>query len=269
MQAAPARPSLAWLAVCTAAALTLVFLLAPIAVVVLEAFNDAELMSFPPEKLSLRWFSAFFAHQDFLASLKVSLQIAVAAAAVSTVIGAMAALALARTGSGQAFLEAFLLSPLYVPRVLIGLALLLAFAWLNISGSFAGLLAGHILITFPYTVRTVLVGLRAVEPAVEEAARVLGASRWQVFQRVTLPLIQTSVLSGFVFALIISFSDIYLAIFVSGPQSITLPLRLFTFMEWDQSPLVAAASTVQILLILAVVLITTRLFGLSAPGRTE
>jgi putative spermidine/putrescine transport system permease protein len=269
MQAVTPHSSIAWSALCVAASLTFVFLLAPIVIVVVTAFSDAELMSFPPQGLSLRWFAAFFQHADFMASLKLSLVLALLAAAASTGIGTTAALALARPFRGRPLAEAFLLAPLYVPRVLIGLALLLAYAWLNLSGSFAGLLAGHILITFPYTVRTVLVGLRGVEPALEEAARMLGASRWQVFRLVTLPLIRTAVLSGFVFALIISFSDIYLAIFVSGPQSTTLPLRLFTFMEWDQSPLVAAASTVQIVLILAVVLITARLFGLSAPGRTE
>jgi putative spermidine/putrescine transport system permease protein len=76
-------------------------------------------------------------------------------------------------------------------------------------------------------------------------------------------------MSGFIFALIISFSDIYLALFISGPHTTTLPLRLFTFMQWDQSPLVAAASAIQIVLILSVILVTGRLFGLSSPGRVE
>ena len=97
----------------------------------------------------------------------------------------------------------------------------------------------------------------------------LGATRWQAFRLVTMPLIRAAMLSGFVFALIISFSDIYLALFISGPQTITLPMRLFTFMEWDQSHLVAAASAVQIALILAVIVVTGRLFGLSTPGRVE
>jgi putative spermidine/putrescine transport system permease protein len=97
----------------------------------------------------------------------------------------------------------------------------------------------------------------------------LGATRWQTFRLVTVPIIRASLMSGFIFALIISFSDIYLALFISGPQSITLPMRLFTFMEWDQSPLVAAASAVQIALIFSVILVVGRLLGLSRPGRVE
>jgi putative spermidine/putrescine transport system permease protein len=226
-------------------------------------------MNFPPQGLSLRWFQAFFANAEFMSSLWLSLKLGLIAAACSTALGAMAGLALARGGSSNASLQALLLSPLYVPRVLVGLALLLAFAWLNVSGSLWGMILGHVLITMPYATRTVVVGMRALEPSVEDAARTLGATRWQAFRLVTVPIIRGALMSGFIFALIISFSDIYLALFISGPQSITLPLRLFTFMEWDQSPLVAAASAVQIALILSVILVAGRLFGLSSPGSVE
>lgn len=264
------RRSPAWITVSALAALTFAFVLAPIVVVLVEAFNDSELMTFPPQGLSLRWFGAFFAHAEFKSSLWLSLKLGLIAAALSTALGTMAGLALARRGgSANASLQTLLLSPLYVPRVLIGLALLLAFAWLNVSGALWGMILGHVLITMPYATRTVVVGMRAVDPAVQEAARMLGATRWQTFRLVTMPIIRGALMSGFIFALIISFSDIYLALFISGPQTVTLPLRLFTFMEWDQSPLVAAASAVQIALILSVILIAGRLFGLSGPGKVE
>ena len=258
--------SFAWILLCATAALVLGFLLAPILVVLVEAFNDATVMSFPPRRLSLRWFRAFAANDEFLGSMAFSLQLALLAAAAATVCGTLAAIALARRASLAA--ETLLLAPLYVPRVMVGLALLLSYAWLELSGSFAGLLLAHVLITLPYTTRSVLAALRAIDPSVHEAARMLGASGPAVFRRVTLPLARDAVLSGFVFALIVSFSDIYLALFISGPDSITMPLRLFTFMEWDQSPLVAAASAVQIALILAVIAAGSRLFGL-AVDRTE
>jgi putative spermidine/putrescine transport system permease protein len=266
---ASSRYSLAWLALCGLTAAGFVFLLAPILVVLIEAFNDASIMRFPPQRLSLRWFREFFANAEFMASLLFSLQLALLSAVISTISGTMAAVALARSRRGTAALETALLAPLYVPRVMVGLSLLLAYAWLNVSGSFVGLLLAHVLITAPYAIRTVLVGLRAVEPATEEAARMLGATPRQTFRLVTLPLIASSVLSGFIFAFIISFSDIYLALFISGSQSITMPLRLFNFMEWDQSPLVAAASAVQIVLILAVVLVSSRLLGLSTVGKLQ
>jgi putative spermidine/putrescine transport system permease protein len=264
-----ARRTPAWIVVSALAGLALIFVLAPMSVVLIEAFNASELMNFPPQRLSLRWFSAFFANDEFMSSMWVSLKLALIAAAISTMLGTMAGVALARGGARHASLQTVLLSPLYVPRVLVGLALLLAFAWLNISGSLAGLILGHVLITMPYATRTVAVGMRAVEPSVEEAARMLGATRGQTFRLVTLPIIRSALMSGFIFALIISFSDVYLALFISGPQSTTLPLRLFTFMEWDQSPLVAAASAVQIALVLSVILVAGRLFGLSSPGSVE
>nr|WP_283949645.1 ABC transporter permease [Limobrevibacterium gyesilva] len=235
----------------------------------IEAFNDSDDMTFPPQGLTLRWFRAFVENGDFVTSLVVSLKLGLIAAAISTALGTMAGIALARSRSSSASLETLLMAPLYVPRVLIGLSLLLAFAWLDVTGALWGMILGHVLITMPYATRTVAVGMRAVELSVQEAARMLGATRWQTFRLVTMPIIRSSLLSGFIFALIISFSDIYLAIFISGPETITLPMRLFTFMEWDQSPLVAAASAIQIALILAVVVVTGRLFGLSGPGRVE
>ena len=260
---------LAWAGLTVFSLLVLLFLLLPILVVVIEAFNPSELMTFPPQGLSLRWFGAFFADDQFMRALWVSLKLGVISAAISTALGTAAGIGLARRAGGSAFIQTSMMAPLYVPRVLIGLSLLLAFAWLNLSGDLWGLILGHVLITMPYATRTAVVGLRAVDPSVEEAARMLGADRWQTFRLVTLPIIRSAVLSGFIFALIISFSDIYLALFISGPQTVTLPLRLFTFMEWDQSPLVAAASTVQIAIILGVILLTGRLFGAASPGRTE
>jgi len=263
------RRSLTWIVLIAVTMVTYTFLLAPIGVVLIQAFNSGELMTFPPQGLSLRWFYAFFADTQFTTALWFSLKLGVIAATISTILGTMAGLALARAGAGGAFLQTVLLAPLYVPRVLVGLALLLAFAWMNVSGSLMGMIVSHVLITMPYATRTVMVGMRAVSASVQEAARVLGATQWQTFWLVTVPIIRSSLLSGFVFALIISFSDIYLALFISGPQSITLPMRLFTFMEWDQSPLVAAASAIQILIILFVILVTGRLFGLSSAGRVE
>lgn len=263
------RRPLPWIGLIVITVITYTFLLAPIGVVLIQAFNSGELMTFPPQGLSLRWFHAFFADSQFTTALGFSLKLGLAAATISTILGTMAGIALAQAGSASAFLQTLLLSPLYVPRVLVGLALLLAFAWLNVSGSLIGMILAHVLITMPYATRTVMVGMRAVSTSVQEAARVLGATRWQTFWLVTVPIIRSSLISGFVFALIISFSDIYLALFISGPQSVTLPLRLFTFMEWDQSPLVAAASAIQIAIILVIVLIAGRLFGLSSPGRIE
>lgn len=261
------RLSVAWVAICVLTAFVYIFLLAPIAVVLIEAFNADAIMRFPPERYSSRWFIEFWNHRDFMASLWASLEIGVAAAVISTVLGAMAALALARSAPDRAFVQTVLMSPLYVPRVLICLALLLVFAWFNVIGSWWGMVLGHVLITLPFTIRSILVGLRSIDNSIHEAAHMLGAGGWKTFHLVTMPLIRYAIVSGFTFAFIISFSDIYLALFISGPETITLPMQIFTFMQWDHSPLVAAAAAIQMLLVILVVWIAGRLFGFSTTGR--
>jgi len=245
-----------------------IYMLSPIAVVLIEAFSDSELMQFPPKGWSLRWFAAFFQHDDFLNSFRVSLVLGLSAAIISTGIGTLAAYGLVRFRRGsQAAIETLLLAPLYVPRVLIGLSLLLALSAVHFTGTFGGMLLAHVLITLPYVIRTVSVSLHGVDPSVEEAARSLGATPLQSFVRVTLPLVRSGLVAGAIFAFIISFSDIYLALFISGPQTVTLPLRMFHFMEWEQSPLVAAVSAVQVVLILALLLVAEKAVGFLKAGR--
>lgn len=257
-----------WLFLCGFITVIYAYMLSPILVVIIEAFNEGELMQFPPTGWSLRWFVAFLEHDDFLASFRISLILGLAAASISTTIGTVAAFGLVRYGTRrQAALETLFLAPLYFPRVLIGLSLLLGLSLIHLTGTFVGMLAAHVLITLPYVVRTVTVSLLGVDPAVEEAARSLGATPLQSFLRVTLPLIRSGLVAGAIFAFIISFSDIYLALFISGPQTVTLPLRMFHFMEWEQSPIVAAVSVVQIVLILVLLVVAEKAVGFMKAGR--
>ena len=244
------------------------YMLGPIVVVIVESFNASDQMRFPPRNWSLRWFHALWDNADFLISFRVSLVLGVITAVVATVAGTLAAYALVRhRRRRQAAIETLLLAPLYVPRVLLGMALLLTLSKLNLTGSLLGMTIGHVLITLPFVVRTVSASLAGVDPATEEASRILGATWRQAFLRVTAPLMRSGVMAGAVFAFIISFSDVYLALFIAGPSTITLPLRLFNYMEWEQTPLVAAVSTVQVVLILAVMIIAEKAVGLSSAGR--
>lgn len=259
---------ISWLFLCGLVALIYIFMAAPILVVIIEAFNEGELMQFPPAGWSLRWFVAFMNHDDFLVSFRVSLVLGLAAAGIATAVGTLAAYGLVRLRARrQAALETLLLAPLYCPRVLIGMSLLLALSVVRLTGTFGGMLLAHVLITLPYVVRTVSVSLHGVDPAVEEAARCLGATPLQGFLRVTLPLVRSGLIAGAIFAFIISFSDVYMALFISGPQTVTLPLRMFHFMEWEQSPIVAAVSVVQVVLILTLVIVAEKTVGFLKAGR--
>lgn len=262
------RRALLWGLLVALVGVAYLYMLGPIAVVIVEAFNASESMRFPPTGLSLRWFRDLAGRQDFLSSFRVSLVLGVITMVAATVTGTLAAYALVRfRRPRQAGLETLLLAPLYVPRVLLGMALLLSLSRLHLTGSLVGMAIGHALITLPFVVRTVSASLHGVDPAVEEAARSLGATWRQTFLRVILPLSRSGVAAGAIFAFIVSFSDVYLALFISGPDTITLPLRIFNFMEWEQTPLVAAVSAVQVVLILGIMVVAEKAVGLSTLGR--
>ena len=149
-----------------------------------------------------------------------------------------------------------------MPQILLGAALYLFYARLAVPASIWTLLLGHVVICTPYVIRSVTAGLVGMDPRLEEAAMSLGATRLQAFFKVTLPLLRSSLLSGAIFAFIISFSDINLALFLSGPQSTSLPVQIFSQIQWQGDPTIAAASTLQILVIGLLIVVVQRIFRL-------
>jgi ABC-type spermidine/putrescine transport system permease subunit II len=239
-------------------------MLAPLVVVVAVSFGPSAAFEFPPSGLTLRWFGEFFASPTMVASFfKISLVIGLIAAALATVLGTAAAVGIVRFRFfGREGLEAFFLAPLLVPQILLGAALYLFYARLSVPPTIWSLLVAHLIICTPYVIRSVTAGLVGMDPRLEEAAMSLGATRLQAFFKVALPLLRSSLLSGAIFAFIISFSDINLALFLSGPQSTSLPVQIFSQIQWQGDPSIAAASTQQILIIGLLILIVQRIFRL-------
>jgi putative spermidine/putrescine transport system permease protein len=239
-------------------------LLAPLIVVVGVSFGPSPNFYFPPHGFTLDWFAAFFASDAYVtAFFKVSLVVGLMAAALAVLLGTAAAVGLVRFRFfGREALETFFLAPLLVPEILLGAALYLLYARLKLPASIWTLLWGHLIICTPYVIRSVTAGLVGIDPWLEEAAMSLGASRIQAFFKVTVPLLRSSLLSGAIFAFIISFSDINLALFLSGPQSTSLPVHLFSQIQWQGDPTIAAASTLQIVIIGLLILLVQRVFRL-------
>jgi putative spermidine/putrescine transport system permease protein len=237
-------------------------LLAPLLIVVAVSFGASPTMDFPPTQATLKWYGAFFASAEFVrAFFRVSLVLGIAAAVLASLMGMLAALGLVRLRfRGREALEAFFMAPLFIPEILFGAALYLVNARLGIKPSMASLLIGHVVICTPYVIRNVMAGLVGLDPRLEEAAMSLGASRIQAFVKVTLPLIRSSILSGFVFAFIISFSDINLALFISGADSTTLPAYIFNLLLFEGDPSTAAASTLQIAVVGLLIFLLQLLF---------
>ena len=244
-------------------ALVYAFILSPIAVVLVSSLTAAEYTSFPPEGLSLRWYLEIPRHPEFVESLRVSVGVAVVTGALAAVLGTAAALALVRYRfPGRDALNVLFLSPLMLPTVVLGIALLQFYTLVGITRTPLGLVCGHLVITVPYVVRLVGASLAGFDESLERAAMNLGATPWQAFTGVTLPLIRPGVVAGAAFATIVSFDDVNVALFLSSPRTVTLPVRIFTYIEQTFDPLVTAVCAVLIVLAAAGVVVIERSIGL-------
>jgi len=243
---------------------TLIFLVAPICLSVAMSFDERTYLGrFPPPGFSFQWYGQFFSEDYFLSGLATSLKLAVLSALISTAFGVLAALALDRYQfPGKAWLSSLFLSPLIVPQVVMGFALLLFFATLEVSDGFLRLLGGHIIVTIPYTIRATLAGLVGIRRSFVEAAISLGANERQAFWNVTFPLAKTGIIAGTVFALAFSLDDVAVSLFLADPRSYTLPVTLITSMRASFDLTLAAAAVVLIGLTVTLMVLLDRLVGL-------
>lgn len=238
---------LTWLrlpALYLAMAFCLLYLVAPMVVVVVLAFSDAAYLTFPPPDYSLRWFWAFFSDQRWLSALWFSIWCAGLAAVLSTLIAAPAAFALVRRRfPGRLTLYLLLISPLVVPRIIIGVALLFAFVPMGISGTPIGFILAYALVGTPFVVVLFVTGLRRFDRDLEMAAAGLGATPARVLSTVTLPLLVPTIVSALLFAFIAGFDDVELGLFISGPQATPLPIRMLENIRLEISPQIAVIGT--------------------------
>jgi len=228
------------------------FLLVPMLVVVVAAFNSGSFFTFPPQGLSLRWFANFFARREFMQALRLSSELALWTAALSTLAGTLAAIALVRGRfRGRDAVNAFLTSPL-----------LQFFTLVRLHQTYWALLIGHVVVTTPYVVRTVTATLTHFDLALEEAAQSLGAHPVRAFLEVTLGVIKPGVVAGAIFAFAISFDNFTLSLFLTSSRLTPLPIELFAYLKYSFDPTAAAVSAVAIGVALVVVLGIARVVGL-------
>lgn len=253
---APGRP------VAVAGWAAIVFLQVPVLVVVLAAFSTTSYLTIPPQGLTLTWFAKVLSDPAWLAAIRMSLVLAVGATAISLLLGVAAAYAISRRMlPGAEAMTALVMAPLVMPSVVIGVALLQFFSLVGLRGSLAGLLLAHVVITVPYIVRSALASLGGLDTALEEAARVLGATGLQAFRLVTLPLIRPGLVAGGLFAFITSLDNVPVTIFLIGARQTTLPVLIFSSVEMGVDPSVAAISTLLIAATGLVLLLAERRTG--------
>ncbi|TMJ66301.1 MAG: ABC transporter permease [Alphaproteobacteria bacterium] len=253
-----------------AAAITLAYILTPLVFVTWLAFFRQEIPSFPPEGYSLRWFWAIADNDRFVSGFLLSLQLAVIATSIGLCLGLPAALCLSRFRfRGREALSSLLLLPLVVPGIVLGIALYVFHVevelatGLPILGSLGGLIAGHVLIVIPWTVRLVTASLAGLDRSIEEAAQSLGANRFTTFRRVTLPAIRPGVVAAALFGFVSSFGNLEMSLFLVGPGRTTLPIAILQYLEWKIDPTIAAVSVLQIGLIATAMLITDHFVKIS------
>lgn len=242
----------------------ILFLLAPQIVVIGAAFTETRYMTYPPQGFTLRWFERMIDYEPFLPAFQTSVKAALGATAFSLVLGTAAALGVARYRfPGRAALSLFFLSPLVLPTIIVAFSIFEFMRSTQLAFTLRGIVLAHVVITFPYVFRSVLVSVQAVDRSLEEAAASLRANPWQVFVKVTLPAIRPGLMAGGIFAFIVSFDDLIVSLFLTAPTLKTLPVIMYGYTTEGLDPVIAAISTVLILAATILVMFLEKTFGFS------
>lgn len=225
-----------------------IFVLTPLVFVIVNSFNASSISVFPPTDFSLRWYGTVFGLEPFRKGMINSLIVAAGATFFSLVLGSLAARALTRYAfRGREFYRTLTLSPLVVPRIVLGFALFLLLIRIGLNGTQFGMIVGHTLLGLPFVTIILTASMLAVDRETEEAAADLGANSIQTFLLITLPQMRVGLIVGGLFAFITSFDEVEVSLFLTRPPINTLPVEMFIYAEQYQDPTLAAVSTLLIL----------------------
>jgi putative spermidine/putrescine transport system permease protein len=246
------------------------FIMLPAVVVTLAAFNGRAILSFPPETWSWRWFAKALAYEDFRVGFRNGIIVTAWASSIALVVGAAFALALDRYEFRvKRTLETVLLSPLVVPHFTVGLGFLILAAQLGVARGYAVVVACHVVLVLPFVLRSVYVSLRNLDPRLELAAASLGAPPHRVLTTVTLPLLLPGLVSGWMFAAILSFNEFTASLFVTAQRTQTLPVALYNYVREYADPSMAAVSVLYIGLTAVLLTFATVFLGLGKVLNVE
>lgn len=246
------------IAVLGLAGATLVFLIAPVVIILIVSFSAADYLSFPPPGLSLRWYQRFFVGAVWRKAIGVSLQVALLTTVFATLAGFLASLALVRGRfRWKGAIYAFLLSPTIVPTIITAIALYFFFVRFKWTGSILAMALGHTVLALPVVVIIMAATLQGFDLRLEQAALSLGASRLLALRRITLPLIAPGIFSAALFAFLTSFDELLIPLFLSGVEVQTLTVRIWNSLLLEVDPTIAAVSSF-------LIGVTTAILGASA-----
>ncbi|RWX76741.1 ABC transporter permease [Neorhizobium lilium] len=243
---------------------TLVFCIVfmPMAIILVISFSADSYLSFPPSGWSLKWYGTVLGNTSFMQGFRNSAIIAVIVAALSLALGLPAAYALVRLDfPGRALIRSLVIAPLVLPAMMLGLGILMVFTPAGLVATYPGLVLAHLVMTLPFSIRILQTTLSNLGTDVDEAAMTLGARPLQVFMQITLPRLTPGVIASSAIALILSFDEIVLSLFIVGPRLQTLPVALYRYVDERTDPMVAVLAVLMIALSLAIVLVVERSVG--------
>jgi putative spermidine/putrescine transport system permease protein len=244
--------------------LLLLIIVAPLAVPMMMAVSDTPFLSFPPQGFTLRWFERVLLNREVQGSFLFSLQLAGWATIAALLLGVPAAAALVRHEfPGRSGIIALMLSPVIVPLIVTGVALLQLFSSLGWGDTMTQLVIGHTVVCLPYVVRSVTASLVLVNRDLEDAAAVLGAPPHRVLTRIVWPQVRPGILAGAVFSFVVSFDDYPISMWLADGRHFPIPLYLHGLLERSIDPSIAAVSTLVILFALLLVVLIEKVFGIS------
>lgn len=242
--------------------LAVAVLVLPLVVIVIVSFDTGQILRFPPQAFSLDRYMQILELNGFLDAIRLSAVVALVVVAIDVVLGVPAAISLVRGDfPGKSVVLAFLLSPLMIPGIVIGIAILFFVSFINMGISVLLMTISHVVITLPFMVRVVYARMESADRALEEAAEDLGANRWQVFRYVILPHLLPGIVGGSAFAFLLSFDNLPVSIFTAPLIEPPLPVFLFRLLLYDVDPIVAPIAVLQIVITLVVLLIVFRTLG--------
>jgi putative spermidine/putrescine transport system permease protein len=228
------------------------FLVLPSVIVIPMSFGTGSELIFPPRSYSFELYRQYFQESTWMAVTSQSVKIGVATMIVSLLLGFAAAYGLHRTDfRGRGTLTIFLMSPMFMPHIAVALAMYLYFSRLGLVGTTFGLVVAHTVVTVPFVMVTAFAGLRYVDRNLELAAETMGAGRLRVVWKVVLPLVMPSIVTAGLFAFLLSFDEVVISYFISSVQSETLPVKMYSSIHWEISPVLAAISSLLTILSLS------------------
>jgi putative spermidine/putrescine transport system permease protein len=242
------------------------FLLLPILFIVLLSFGSSQWLVFPPPGWTLKWYEQFFSNAQWMESAYTSFQVALLTTACAVALGLPSAFALVRGKfPGRELLYALFTLPMIVPLVIIAVAIYALFLKLGYTGTLFAFVVSHVIVALPFTIISIINSLKLFDQSIEDAAVICGASRLQAVLKVTFPAIRPGLVAGALFAFLVSWDEVVLSVMMASPSLQTLPVKMWTTLRQDLTPVIAVASTLLIGLSLLIMLIAAALRRRNEP----